>query len=211
MKPELIVVSTRLLCGLAMFATLSACANLVRPNFSQEVTELREGQYRLDPEHVYIHFKVEHLGLSTVVGRFNQANASLDFDPDKLEDMRLEGVIDMTSLDMNNASLEKRLSGSNWFDVARYPETLFVTTGVVPGGGNNFAITGDFTLHGVTQPLTMQLTFKGGADNILTGKYTLGFAATGSFSRSDFGIDAFGALVADEIFIEIHAEFQRSA
>ena len=57
--------------------------------------------------------------------------------------------------------------------------------------------------------MSLNATFKGGADNLLTGKYTLGFSANGSFLRSDFGIDAFAALVADEVFIEIHAEFQR--
>lgn len=209
MKSEYLSTLTRLVCGLMLLATLSACASLVRPNFSQKVTELRPGQYRLDPEHVYIHFKIEHLGLSTVVGRFNQSDASLDFDPDKLAELRLDGVIDMASLDMNNPSLEKRLLGSDWFDVARYPEANFRTTDVLPAGGNRFAIVGNFTLHGVTKPLTLDAVFKGGADNLLTGKYTLGFAASGSFLRSDFGVDAFAGLVADEVFVDIHAEFQK--
>lgn len=211
MKFNFMSTTARLLCGITLLATLSACASVIRPNFSQTLTELRPGQYRLDPEHVYIHFKIEHLGLSTVVGRFNQSNASLDFDPDNLADMHLEGVIDMASLDMNNPSLEKRLAGSDWFDVARYPEATFVTTEVVPSDDNEFAITGDFTLRGVTKPLTLDAVFKGGADNLLTGKYTLGFAATGSFQRSDFGVDAFGGLVADEVFVDIHAEFQKES
>ena len=211
MKSDFPSTMIRMLCGLLVLATLSACASLVRPNFTQEVLEIRPGEYRLDPEHVYIHFKIEHLGLSTVVGRFNRSEASLDFNPNNMADMRLEGVIDMASLDMNNPALEKRLLGSDWFDVARYPETSFLTTEVVPTGGNNIAITGDFTLHGVTRSLTLDAVFKGGADNLLTGKYTLGFAATGSFLRSDYGVDAFGGLIADEVFVEIHAEFQRES
>jgi len=202
---------TLVILGLLLLASISSCASIVRPNFSQEVTELRSGQYRLDPEHAYIHFKIEHLGLSTVVGRFNQSDASLDFDPKRLAEMNLEGVIDMSSLDMNNESLEKRLVGAGWFDVARFPEATFKTISITPSSDNSFAITGDFTLHGVTKPLTLDAIFKGGADNLLTGKYTLGFAATGSFLRSDFGIDAFGALIDDTVWVEIHAEFQKES
>ena len=80
----------------------------------------------------------------------------------------------------------------------------------MPGEGGAFVVTGDFTLRGVTLPLELDGRFNGGADNILTGRYTLGFAASGSLSRSAYGIDAFGALVGDEVGIEIHAEFQRA-
>ena len=87
---------------------LVGCASLVRPNYTQELSELRPGDYALDPEHVYVHFKVEHLGLSTVVGRFNTVDASLDFDPESFEALDLQGVIDITSIDLNNESLEDR-------------------------------------------------------------------------------------------------------
>lgn len=189
---------------------LAGCASLVRPNYTQELSELRSGDYSLDPEHAYVHFKVEHLGLSTVVGRFNTVDASLDFDPASLEDMQLEGVIDITSIDMNNESLESRLQGAEWFDTARFPEATFQTLAVSDIDNNAFVISGDLTLRGVTQPISLNAVFKGGADNLLTGKYTLGFSATGSFQRSDYGIDSFLGLVADEVFIEIHAEFQRN-
>lgn len=189
---------------------LAGCASLVRPNYTQALSEFRSGEYSLDPEHAYVHFNVEHLGLSTVVGRFNTVDASLDFDPASLDELQLDGVIDITSIDMNNESLENRLQGSDWFDTKRFPEATFKTRTVTVGNNNEFVITGDFSLHGITQPLSMNAVFKGGADNLLTGKYTLGFSATGSFLRSDYGVDAFAALVADEIFVEIHAEFQKN-
>jgi len=189
---------------------LSGCASLVRPNFSTVITELRSGQYSLDPEHVYVHFKVEHLGLSTIVGRFNQVDASLDFDPDNIEELQLEGIIDVSSIDLNNEDLESQLLGKAWFDAERFPQASFKTTSLVVGQNQQFEILGDFNLRGVTKPLTLKAVFKGGADNLLTGKYTLGFAATGSISRSDYGIDSFLGLVDDEVFIEIHAEFQRN-
>lgn len=189
---------------------LVGCASFVRPNYTQELSELRPGDYSLDPEHAYVHFKVEHLGLSTVVGRFNSVDASLDFDPDALEELDLQGFIDITSIDMNNESLDDRLLGSDWFNAEKYAEASFQTTSISDIKGNEFVMSGDFTLRGVTRTLLLNATFKGGADNLLTGKYTLGFSATGSFLRSDHGMDSFLGLVSDEVFVEIHAEFQKN-
>ncbi|MFK8080485.1 MAG: YceI family protein [Granulosicoccus sp.] len=196
--------------GLAVLlvAFCSGCASLVTPNYTQKVSELRSGAYTLDPEHAYLIFRVEHLGLSTVVGRFNTVDASLDFNPDSLSDLALEGVIDVASIDLNNDDLESRLKGPGWLAAERFPEARFTSVSAEPGVDNAFVLNGEFTLRGITRPVSLLATFKGGADNLLTGLYTLGFSATGSISRSAFGIDSFAALIADEIFIEIHAEFQ---
>ncbi len=200
----------RIIVPLLLLVLVSGCASLVRPNFTQELAELRPGAYSLDPDHAYLIFRIEHLGLSTVVGRFNAVDASLEFNPESLSDLELEGVVDTTSIDMNNADLEERLQGSGWLDTGRFPQAVFTSESVEPGDGNAFILNGSFTLRGITQPVSLSARFKGGADNILTGKYTLGFEATGSIKRSEYGIDSFAALVADEIFIEIHAEFQRN-
>ena len=205
--------SIRLLCSLAILVGLSVvsgCASLVTPNYTQELTELRSGQYVLDPEHTYIHFRIEHLGLSTIVGRFNSADAVLDFDPLDTASLNLEGFVDVASIDLNNRDLEDRLRGVDWFNTDRFPQASFTTQSVTPQSANTFLIQGSFDLRGIEKPMTLEATFKGGADNLLTGKYTLGFAANSSFLRSDYEIDGFGALLADEVFIEIHAEFQKS-
>ena len=194
---------------LLLAVLLSGCVSVVRPNYTQTISELRPGNYSLDPEHVYVHFSIEHLGLSTIVGRFNSVDATLDFDPASIEELQLDGVIDVGSIDMNNEGLEDRLRGDDWLNTQGFPEARFQTTSITAAENNDFVINGEFSLRGITLPMSLNATFKGGADNLLTGKYTLGFSANGSFLRSDFGIDAFAALVADEVFIEIHAEFQR--
>jgi len=194
----------------ALCLCMSSCASLVRPNFSQELTELRPGAYTLDPEHAYIHFRVGHLGLSTIVGRFNVVAGSLDFDPQNITDLSLQGIIESASIDVNNTELEDTLQEDDWFDTARYPQITFVSTLVQLTEENTVNITGDLTLRGVTKEIVVQTRFNGGADNILTGKYTLGFSATSTIKRSDFGMDSFAALVADDIDIEMHGEFQRN-
>jgi len=198
------------LAALLACSLLSGCAALVTPNFETELSALRDGDYTLDPDHAYLLFKVGHLGLSKVVGRFNRVDATLDFDPDDLAAMSLEGQVAVASIDLDDESLEQRLLGPDWLDAARFAEARFVSTSVVAAPDGQLLVTGDFTLRGITQELQLRARFGGGADNLLTGRYTLGFEAEGELSRSAYGIDGFAALVGDAIEIEIHAEFQRA-
>lgn len=200
-------------CTLAVIALccyLSSCASLVRPNYSQELAQLRPGAYTLDPEHAYVIFRIGHLDLSTIVGRFNVVAGSLDFDPANMSDLSLQGIIEASSIDMNNAELEATLQERAWFNSASYPQINFVSTSVQRTEESGVSITGNLTLRGVSKEIVLQARFNGGADNFLTGKYTLGFSANTVINRSDYGMDSFAALVGDEIDIELHGEFQRN-
>ena len=195
---------------LAISLSLSACAALITPKVEQSVSKLRAGQYSLDKAHATLLFKVKHMGLSTYVGRFNKLDASLDFDPANIANSKLSAVIQVASLDINNPGLKGDLMGAKWFNLANHPEVVFETTSVKELDQSSFEFTGDLSWRGVTKPMTLRATFHGGASNILTGKYTIGFSAKGSFLRSDFGMDAFIPLVGNEIEIETYAEFQRN-
>lgn len=186
---------------------LSGCASLIRPNFQTELVKLRPGQYSLDPAHAALLFKIDHLQLSTYVGRFNSFDASLDFDPEDLGATRLSGIVEMDSLDTNDSELEDTIKGPDWFNVAQFPQATFSTVSVDVLDDSRFLFTGDLTFRGITAPVQMTGTFNGGADNILTGKYTLGFTATGSFKRSDYGMDSFAGIIGDQVDLEIFAEF----
>jgi len=198
-----------LLAG-ALCLCLSACANLIRPNYSQELVDLRSGAYTLDPEHAYVNFRIGHLGLSTIVGRFNVVAGSLDFDPENITGLSLQGIIESASVDVNNAELEDTLRESAWFDTTSFPQITFTSTSVQRVDDNTVNIVGDLTLRGVTKEIVVKTRFNGGADNFLTGKYTLGFSANSTIARSDYGMDSFAALVANDVDIEMHGEFQRN-
>lgn len=148
--------------------------------------------------------------MSTYVGRFNKFDASLDFDPDNISATELNGIIEITSLDINNSALAEDLMSRTWFDAEKFPQAVFSTREVQVVGGNEFDFVGNLDWRGVIKPVTLRVTFNGGATNILTGKYTLGFAAKGSILRSNFGMDAYIPIVGDKIDIEIYAEFQKS-
>ena len=189
---------------------LGACVALITPKVQTELLKLRAGQYTLDPTHGTLLFKVQHLGLATYVGRFNKISASLDFDPTDIQSAKLEAIIDMASIDINDPGLEKQLMGARWFDQKNYPQASFKTLSVQPISESEFDFPGELNWRGVTKPLTIRVKFTGGANNILTQKYTLGFEASASFLRSDFGMGAFVPLVGDEILLEAFVEFQRN-
>lgn len=188
---------------------LSGCARLITPDVSKGLSGIREGQYRLDPNHSTLLFKIDHLGLSKFVGRFNRLEASLDFNPARMEEAKLEALVDIASLDVNNPDFAQTLTGRNWLHSAKFPQASFKTVGVELLGAGSANFSGELTLLGITAPLVLRVVFNGGADNILTGRYTLGFEAHGSFRRSDFGMDSYIPAIGDEVILEIHAEFQR--
>ena len=189
---------------------LSGCIAWLAPKVQADLVKLKAGQYSLDKSHTSVLFKVQHLGLSTYVGRFNKFDASLNFDPLNIEAMQLEAIIEMGSLDINDPDLKDDLMGRSWFYQSKYPQAKFTTQSVSLLKDNTFEFTGELDWRGVKKPIVLTVIFHGGATNILTQKYTLGFSATGSFLRSDFGMGDFVPFVGDLVNIEVYSEFQKN-
>jgi len=189
---------------------LVSCDQILTPGFETSVAELRGGGYTLDKDHAALLFKINHLGFSSFIGRFTAFDASLNFDPENIENSTLEVIVDPASINVNLPEFEEELRGSDWFDVATYPQAVYRTTSFVEAvDEDTFIFAGDLTLHGVTAPVNIEVNFHGGGRNFLTRRYTLGFSASMEFQRSAFGMDnmvAFG--VGDDIELEIHVEFQ---
>lgn len=189
---------------------LSACASLVAPNVVSEPAALKAGTYTLDQKHASLLFKIDHLGYSLYVGRFERFDATLDFDAADAGTAHVEAKIDASSLNVANDDFAKTLMGPDWFDAAGFPEAVFRSTAVEKTGDKIGRMTGDLTLHGVTAPVTLDVTFNGGAQDLLRGGYVVGFSAAGHFSRKTFGIDKFEGIVGDDVEIGINAEFVKS-
>ena len=199
----------RLAVVLVATSLLFSCNRLLTPDQTTEVTEVRAGQYVLDPNHATLIWKLNHLGFSTFLGSFNDFEASLDFDPENIENASLEVVIDTASLDVDLPEFEEELRGDNWFDVAAFPQAIFRTTRYLEAiDDDSFIFEGDLTLLGTTAPVSLEVNFHGGGRNFLTRSYTVGFSGSAIFNRSDFGLDRFTSFgVGDEIELEIHVEF----
>ena len=188
---------------------LPNCSRILTPDQTTEVTEVRAGQYVLDPNHASLIWKLNHLGFSTFIGTFNDFEASLDFDPQDIENASLEVVISTSSLDVDIPEFEEELRGDNWFDVGVYPQAVYRTTSFLESlDEDTFLFAGDLTLLGTTAPVNLEVNFHGGGRNFLTRSYTVGFSGSAKFNRSDFGLDRFTSFgVGDEIDLEIHVEF----
>ena len=150
------------------------------------------------------------MGFSKFVGRFNNFDANLVWDPEAVEKSSLEATVEMSSVDINNEKFERALKGKFWFNSETYPQAYFKTTSAILIDAQNINFTGELTFLGVTAPIELNVSVNGAANNLLTRKYTLGFSAKTVFSRSVFGLDNYIPAVGDDIELEIHAEFQRN-
>jgi len=199
----------RLLVLACSLCLITACGRLLMPDVEKSLGELPEGNYELDPNHTTVLFKVEHLGISTFVGRFNEVDASLNFNPEAPQESRLEARVEMASLDLDQPDFEQTLRGCNWLCVERYPQSRLVTRGPAQIDGDRWRYKADLTFRGVTRPVQLEVTFNGGADNMLTGRYTLGFEARLEFLRSEFGMGSFVPAVGDKVRLEAYTEFKK--
>lgn len=170
-----------------------------------------KGTYAIDPQHAQVIFMVRHMGLSTFYGRFGKVTGTLVGDPAAPDQATLEAQIDMNTVDTHVPELDKELKDSV-FDTAKYPTATFKATKITVTGENTGTVTGDFTLKGVTKPVTLNVTFNGGRNSpIPFAPYRIGFDATGTLKRSDFGLTGYiwGGFVGDDITIAIEAEFEK--
>jgi polyisoprenoid-binding protein YceI len=163
------------------------------------------GKYLLDHQHVSVQFAVSHLGFSHYRGRFNKVDATLLYD----KDSGVTATIDLNSVDTNNSVLEEKLKSPTFFDTAKTPEARFISTSFKKLSDSKGTLTGDLSLHGVTRPVTLDVTFNGAGFNPFEGVKTLGFSATTHIKRSDFGMKEYLPAVGDEVTITIEAEFNK--
>lgn len=178
--------------------------------------DLPAGAYTLDKAHADLSFKLSHLGFSNYTARFADFDVKLQFDPADPPAMKVDATIDPRSLTLPHppAGFAKELTGPQWLDAGKYPAMTFHSTKVELTGPKAAKVTGDFTLHGVTKPVVLDVVFNGGyAGHPMDPHARIGFSATGKLKRSDFGI-AFGIPapgstmgVGDEVQIAIESEF----
>jgi polyisoprenoid-binding protein YceI len=146
------------------------------------------GTWPLDATHSGVHFKVRHIGLSSVHGRFNRFGATLAVG-DTLADTRVEAAIEMSSVDTNQRDRDAHLLGTDFFSADQHPLMTFRSTGVRAAGEGEYTLDGELTLNGITRPVTLDVEFNGVETYPVDGSTHAGFSATTTVSRDDFGID----------------------
>jgi len=168
-------------------------------------------EYDLDLAHSSVTFKIKHLGISTVTGRFDKFTGTLEVDPVNLKSLKTTATIDVSSVDTDNDKRDEHLRQPDFFDAAKYPQMKFVTKEVKESGKNKLAIAGDLTLRGVTKPVVLDAEFTGALKDPWGGERAA-FTATTTIKRLDFGVgpdqklETGGLMVGNEVRIEIEIE-----
>ena len=176
---------------------------------STDPARLEGGNFVLDRSHARLIFSFNHFGFSTSYGLFPGLEAKLRFDPRSPADSALEASVDLASVDSTVAKLDEHMKAPAFFDVAKFPTATFRSTRITVTGPTTGTILGDLTLHGVTRPVTLDVTFNGGGFSQATKSYVLGFNAGGHILRSEFGLGMYAPAVSDDVALSISAEFDR--
>lgn len=166
--------------------------------------------YQVDPDHTTVEFKIRHL-FSWVKGTFNQFEGQVIYDPENPESWSTSATIQVASIDTRVQQRDDHLRSADFFDVEKYPTMTFVSTHVTDVEANRGKLHGNLTLHGVTKPVTFDLTIHGvGQDP--WGNVRAGFTAVTTINRIDYGLnwnqvlEAGNLLVGEEVEITLEVE-----
>ena len=193
------------LSGLVFGAVLCAVSLTATVAQAQEETV----SYTLTRQYGSVLFRVLQQQYLNLVGRFDNYSATLVMDFNDLSNSRLSASVQMGSLSMADGDVVETLVNSSvWFNAPLYPEATFTTTSVEVTGENTADFHGELNFVGVTKPWTLHVEFFGGSDGELTGS-TIGMLATGSFNRTDFGLDQYLNMAQDLVSIEVNVKFNR--
>jgi polyisoprenoid-binding protein YceI len=165
------------------------------------------GSYNIDPRHSQVLFTVNHMGFSEYTGQFTNPTGTLTIDPKNPSAAKVDVTFPIDKVSTTVPDLDAHLKTKDFFDVASFPTAHFVST-KVEVSGNSAKITGDLTMHGVTKPVVLEARFVGAGPAPMGPKKTnVGFAATGTIKRSEFGISTYVPMVSDDVKIVINAAF----
>lgn len=161
--------------------------------------------FKIDETHTSIVFFVDHLGYSDTIGRFNEFAGSFDFDPDNVENSKIDFTINAASVDTNHEPRDDHLRSPDFLNVDEFPEITFSSTSVEKTGDNTGRVTGDMTMLGTTKPVTLDVTLNQMQPNPRSGVMVAGFSARGQLNRSEFGMNFGQGGIGDtlDLFIEV--------
>ena len=177
-----------------------------------ERTHALAGNFVLDPAHASVVWSISHVGISNYTARFDDIKGTLSFDPLAPENSRVDIIIDPFSVSTGDAKFDGTISkGGSYLNAEKYPEIRFVSRSIKVMGENKGVIVGDLTLRGQTKPVTLNAVFNGAGKSFGHSGKTLGFSATGTFLRSDFGLTTLSGFgIGDEITLRIETEFNEN-
>ena len=170
--------------------------------------------WKIDPIHSEIKFKVKHLVISTVTGLFRKFDAAIETNTDDFSDAKITFEADINSIDTRNEMRDTHLKSADFFDAENFPKMIFVSKSIAKKSEGEFEVTGDMTIRGVTKEIKLDVDYNGKALG-MDGSELAGFDIKGKLKRLEFGLhwnaltEAGGLAVSDDVKIEISAEMKK--
>ena len=195
----------------AAFAIVAVAATPLAAQPAVDIAKIAAGTYKTDPAHTQVAFTVNHLGFTDYRGLVADATGQLVLDPKNPAAATVNIEIPISNIATNSAGLTKHLHSPDFFDSAKYPTATFRSTKVVVDG-QEAKITGDLTLRGVTREVVLDAMLNAAKRHPMPPfRRTVGFSATTTLSRADFGISAWPSVIGDKVELRIEAEAVRDA
>lgn len=168
--------------------------------------------WTLDRSHAKVGFTITHMMVSDVDGMFKNFDASITSSKADFSDAVFRMTAQTNSIFTDNDKRDEHLKSADFFDAEKNPTVSFVSKSLKKSGKNGYKVTGDLTMHGITKPVTLDLTFAGPAENPMSKKTFAGFKVTGKVKRSDFALGGSmpTAILGEEVTIVANGEFTKS-
>ncbi len=185
-----------------MFRLAAICATLGL----QATPAMAADILKFEPDHTSVVFQYEHFGLSHPSGKIMGASGTLTLDHDDMTKSVVDITLEINTLTTALPDFDTLLRGEKYFDIAQFPIATFKSSKVELTGENTANVTGDLTVHGITQSEVLVVTFNKKAFNPAVFKTGYGFSATAHLSRKAFGLGNLEPIVGDDIDLIIDAE-----
>lgn len=162
--------------------------------------------YRIDPTHTDVIASWSHLGFSNPIAHFGQVDGTITYDAQNVGASKVEVTIPLSGMNSHVEVFDKHLRSADLFDAEKYPTITFRSTKVESAGEGRLRVTGELTVKGVTKPAVLDVTLNKVGEHPMKKVPTIGFDATTTIKRSDFGIAYAVPAVSDEVRIRITTE-----
>ena len=162
--------------------------------------------YKIDPGHTNVLASWDHFGFSNPSLNFGQADGTLVYDAENVSNSSVQVTLPFTGVSALADQFYDHLAGDKWFDAAKYPNATFKSTKVEAAGEGKLKVTGDLTIKDITKPVVLDVHLNKVGEHPMAKVPAIGFDATATVKRSDFGVGAYAPMVSDEVTLRITTE-----
>jgi polyisoprenoid-binding protein YceI len=192
--------------GLAAAAPAPAAPVAPLPAAAARATPVAPGTWRVDGVHSSVVFRIQHMGVSNFYGAFKDMAGQIVVDEADVEGASVEFTVQAESIDTRNAKRDQHAMSPDFLNAKEFPEISFKSTKVTAAGENKWTVEGDFTLHGVTKPISVTAERTGEAAGRGGRGRIAGFEVHFEFKRSDYGMDNMLDALGDEMGVIVSLE-----